>query len=87
MPNVTTRNSPCAICGYPIKAARGNGQQVRCPYCSTINEAVITQVSIPTPVFVGFIAFAAGVFFGPAILAATDTGADYLARQVRGRLG
>ena len=86
MPNVTTSNSPCGICGYPIKEANHVGAQVKCPYCGSINEA-ITQVSIPTPVFVGFICFAAGVLLGPAILAATDTGSDYLARQIRGRLG
>jgi len=81
-----TSSSPCGICAYPIQAPAYLGQQVKCPYCGSINQA-ITDVSIPTPVFVGFICFAAGVLLGPAILAATDTGSDYLARQVRGRLG
>ena len=83
---IATHSSPCAICRYPIKEADYVGQQVKCPYCGSINEA-ITQVTIPTPVFVGFICFAAGVFFGPAILAATDTGSDYMARHIRGRIG
>lgn len=83
---IATNSSPCAICRYPIQEATYVGQQVKCPYCGSINEA-ITQVTIPTPVFVGFICFAAGILLGPAILAATDTGSDYLARQIRGRIG
>ena len=86
MRDVATSNSPCAICRYPIQEPEYVGQEVKCPYCGSINEA-ITQVTIPTPVFVGFICFTAGVFLGPAILAATDTGSDYLARQIRGRIG
>jgi len=86
MPGISTNNAPCSICNYPIQAPTHEGQTVKCAYCGSINEA-ITQVTIPTPVFVGFICFAAGVLLGPALLAATDTGSDYLARQVRGRLG
>jgi len=85
-PRISTSNAPCAICKYPAPAPSHVGQQVKCAYCGSINEA-ITDVTIPTPVFVGFLAFAAGVFFGPAILAATDVGSDYLARQIRGRHG
>ena len=83
---VATNSSPCGICRYPIQEPTYVGQQVKCPYCGSINEA-ITQVTIPTPVFVGLLCFGAGVLLGPAILAATDTGSDYLARQIRGRLG
>ena len=83
---VATGNSPCAICHYPIQEPTYVGQQVKCPYCGSINEA-ITQVTIPTPVFVGIIAFTVGVFVGPAILALSQAGQDYLARQIRGRMG
>jgi len=86
MPGISTDNALCASCRYPIQTPAQVGQTVKCPYCTTINEA-ITQVVIPTPVFVGFVAFAAGVLLGPAILAATDAGSDYMARRIRERIG
>ena len=85
MPNIATESAPCAICQYPVREPTYVGQQVKCPYCGSINEA-ITQVTIPTPVFVSVIFFTVGVFVGPALLAASQWGQDYLASQVRGRL-
>jgi len=79
---ITTVNAPCHACHYPIQEPAYDRQQIKCPYCGAINEA-ITQVTIPTPVFVGFIAFVAGVLFGPALLAATDVGQRYLEERIR----
>lgn len=84
--NIRTDNALCAICRYPIMLPASQGQTARCPNCGTINES-ITQVTIPTPVFVGFVAFAAGVLLGPAILAASDAGSEYMARRIRERIG
>ena len=85
MNRVKDRSSPCTVCGFPITEATISGETVKCPYCSTINTA-ITDVTIPTPVFAGVVAFAVGVFVGPALLAATQWGQDYLAKQVRKRM-
>ena len=74
----------CAACGYPI-TAEFEGQTVDCPMCSQTNE--ITQgVTIPTPLFVGFIAFALGMIVGPAIIASTSEGRTWLEKQARAKI-
>jgi len=72
----------CAVCGYPL-AAEYVGQKVTCPMCGSVNEA-ISQITIPTPVFVGVVAFFAGMFFGPSIIATTTEGRKWLEEQARG---
>jgi phage FluMu protein Com len=85
MVNVAENNVPCAACNYPIPEFTYIGQQKKCPYCGTINEA-IAQVTIPTPVFVGFVCFGLGVLFGPALLATTAGGQSWMQRQIRERI-
>lgn len=88
MPSTTTtlNSSPCSICGYPIPEATYKGQQVKCPYCGTIHEA-IAQVTIPTSVLVGFLCFGAGMLFGRASLAYTQAGEEWLTKKARARIG
>lgn len=81
---VATNSSPCGICRYPIQEPTYVGQQVKCLYCGSINEA-ITQVTIPTPVFVGFVFFAVGALLGPSLWALTQGGSQYLARKATER--
>lgn len=73
----------CYSCGYPITARLG--KQIGCPSCGEINRA-ITGITIPTWLLVGTITFVAGVILGPSLLASTDAGSKYLARQVKTRL-
>ena len=56
MPTATI--SKCSSCGYPI-TAEFIGQQVTCPMCSTVNEA-ITGVEVPSVIFWGGLGFLAG---------------------------
>lgn len=74
----------CYSCGYPIAAAPGS--EISCPMCSNVNQAITQGVTVPTWLVVGLGAFAAGVFFGPTILASTEAGSKYLAKQVRAKL-
>ena len=74
--------SKCASCGYPL-AADVEGQTVTCPMCGTVNEAISQGVTIPTPVFVGFLAFGFGVLLGPALIATTAGGREWLEKQAR----
>ncbi len=48
----------CSGCNYPI-AASYVGEQIPCPMCSTVNEA-ITGVEVPSVIFWGGIGFLAG---------------------------
>lgn len=78
----------CPVCKFPIliKEDTYEGQQIKCPSCGSINEA-IAQVTIPTPVFVGILCFGFGALLGPALWATTKGGAELLARKARERLG
>jgi len=73
----------CAECGYPI-AADFPGQRISCPMCSTLNEA-ISQVTISTPVFVGLVTFALGMFLGPSIVASSSEGRKWLEKKAKGQ--
>lgn len=84
-PSETLSSTPCPVCNYPIQAPTHVGQQVKCPYCQSINEA-IAQVTIPTPVFVGIICFGLGVLLGPSVWATTQGGSEWLAKKARERL-
>lgn len=75
--------SGCSACGYPL-AAEYVGQVETCPMCSTINEAISQGVTIPTPVFIFTLAFFAGMFLGPALIATTSEGRSWLEKQARG---
>jgi len=74
----------CPACGYPV-AANFEGETAVCANCGEKMEATISQgVTIPTPVFIGVLAFAAGILIGPALLASTQTGQAWLMRQAKG---
>ena len=75
--------SKCPICGYPVQAEY-EGQSVVCAYCGEKLEAVITQgITIPTPLFIGVLAFLGGMLIGPAIIASTSEGRAWLEKQAR----
>lgn len=78
MPTLTK----CPVCSYPIQA-NVEGETTVCAYCGEKLEA-ISQVTIPTPLFVGVIAFGLGVLIGPALIATTAEGRSWLERQARG---
>lgn len=83
----TLNSTPCPVCNYPSKAPTYVGQQIKCPYCGTINEAIAQEgVTIPTPVFVGIIFFGLGVLLGPSVWATTQGGSEWLARKAKERL-
>ena len=73
----------CYSCGYPITAY--GGEQISCPMCNTINQA-ITQVTIPSWLLTLGIGLAVGILAGPAILASTEAGSKWLARQAKERI-
>lgn len=78
--------SKCASCGYPL-AAEYVGQQVTCPNCQTINQA-IAQAEVPIPLwfFAGAIGFVAGLILGPVVATTTKEGAAWMARRASERL-
>lgn len=73
----------CPSCGYPLMTSIG--QRVSCPNCGEASIAErISQVTIPTNLFIGVAAFVVGVFVGPAIIASTKRGQTYLEKVARG---
>ena len=74
--------SKCASCNYPL-AAEFEGQMTTCPMCSAVNEAISQGITISTPVFVGILAFLGGVLIGPALIASTAGGREWLEKQAR----
>lgn len=80
--------SKCAGCGYPL-AVTPLGTQVTCPNCKVTNESIagsIAAVTVPTPIVVGLLAFAAGVIVGPALLSGIQAGTRNLERRAVERL-
>jgi len=73
----------CAECSYPI-AAEHVGERATCPMCGTINQVIGQGVTIPTSLFVGIITFGLGMLLGPALIATTEGGRDWLEKQARG---
>ncbi len=79
-----TTLTKCAECGYPIEVSAA-GETAVCAYCGLHLEATVTQgVNIPTPLFVGLLAFSLGVLLGPALLTSTDEGRRWLQKQASG---
>jgi len=52
-----------------------------------IGGPAITQVVIPTNLFVGVVCFIAGAFIGPALWVSTKAGSEWLARKAKERIG
>ena len=79
-----TDSIPCPVCDYPIPMPNHVGQEVVCAYCGSIHKAI--AVEIPNTLFVGVIAFIVGVIVGPAVIAATQSGSEAMARKARAAL-
>lgn len=79
-----TKIGSCAVCDYPLPS-QFKGHEVTCPMCSTINEQIGQGITIPSTWFWGLIAFGAGVFLGPALIASTAGGRRWLEEQARFR--
>ncbi|MGQ9545920.1 MAG: hypothetical protein ACUVTR_01975 [Dehalococcoidia bacterium] len=81
----TLNTLPCPVCKFPILVRQHirEGQQIRCPSCGTISEAIAQGVTIPTSVFVGFICFGLGVLLGPALVATTAAGQRWMERMIK----
>jgi len=78
--------SSCPSCGYPLKIEYA-GQTAVCAYCGEGIEVIAQNgVTIPTPLFVGLVAFAFGMLLGPAIIATTSGGQKWLEEQARARV-
>jgi hypothetical protein len=73
----------CPTCGYPVMA-HFEGETLVCANCGQKMEVISQGISIPTPVFIGLLSFAAGMLFGPPLIASTKAGQDWLTRQARG---
>jgi len=52
-----------------------------------VGGPAITQVVIPTTLFVGVACFIAGAFVGPAFWVSTKAGSEWLARKAKERIG
>jgi len=72
----------CPVCSYPVEV-QSEGQTAVCAYC---NETLISQegITIPTGFFWGCVAFVAGMFLGPALVASSERGREWLQRQAKG---
>lgn len=75
----------CPVCSYPVSLSF-EGETATCAYCGEKLEAIARGVTIPTPLFVGLLAFGAGILFGPAIIASTSGGSKWLEEQARAGL-
>jgi len=88
----------CSQCSYPI-GVNYIGQTVKCPFCGhpqivteqevnmrSENGAVTQGVVLPTWLFWLSVGLAAGVLFGPTLLASSREGALRLARIAEERL-
>lgn len=83
---IDTESAPCAVCDFPIRIPTRVGENVKCPYCGSINEAIAQGITLPTSLVVGLLCFGAGVVLGPGLLASTKSGSEWLAKQARERL-
>lgn len=81
----TKLRGSCTSCGYPL-AVSHIGEQVSCPNCRSINEAIAQGVTIPTWLMTLGVGLGVGIIAGPAIMASTETGQKWLEKQVRERV-
>lgn len=78
--NQMNQIADCPVCGYPTEVP-GEGQETICAYC---NSPLIAQgITIPSGLFWGALAFAAGVFFGPVLLSSTKSGQRWLMEHAK----
>ena len=77
--------SSCPSCDYPL-SVEYVGQTAVCAYCGEDIEVIAQDeggVTLPTPLFVGLLAFGFGMLLGPAIIASTEGGQKWLEKQAR----
>jgi len=72
----------CPVCSYPIQI-QNEGQNVICSYCKS--SLIAQEVSIPSGIFWGTMAFVAGVFLGPVLLGSTKSGQRWLTERAKFR--
>lgn len=67
---------------------RPPGEKVICSNCQThlVMTDIGQDISVPAPIIVGLLGFVLGVIVGPALLATSDEGSKWLARQARAKL-
>lgn len=73
----------CPTCGFPIEASF-EGETTACANCGEKLEAISQGVTIPTWLLAGSIGLLTGIVLGPAILASTKSGQEWLVKQARG---
>ncbi len=83
MPQVATNSVSCPGCHYPI-GTPALGDQVKCPYCGEISQAIAMEV--PNTVVVGLACFFGGVLLGPAVYQVMQGASAWLARQAREKI-
>ena len=76
--------SKCPVCSFPM-SAEYQGQTAICADCGA-NLIAENGVTIPTPIFIGVISFALGMFIGPALIASTSEGRTWLEKQARAKI-
>lgn len=75
--------SACPVCGFPISAEYA-GQTVVCADCGTNLIAQDDEgVVIPKVLFWSLLSFGLGMFIGPALVATTKGGQEWLVKQAR----
>lgn len=85
---IATDSIPCPICHYPIQAPTQEGQQAKCPWCSTINEAITqSTVTLPTAILIAVFSFIGGAVVGHAAMISLRGGSEYLAAKAEKRFG
>ena len=83
---MTVKTAICSTCKYPLQEPVYDGQNVTCPYCNSINVAIAQGVTIPTWLLTLGIGLTVGIIAGPALLASTESGSQWLEKQVRERV-
>jgi phage FluMu protein Com len=85
---IETGSIPCSACHYPVQKPGYLGQQVKCPYCNTINEAIAqSTVTTPTAILIGIFSFIGGTVLGHAALISARGGSEYLTGKAEKRFG
>ena len=83
---IATDSIPCSACHYPIPKAEFVGQQVKCPWCGTIHEAIAqATVTLPTAILIGVFSFLGGAVVGHAAMISARGVSESLASKAEKR--
>lgn len=72
----------CPVCGFPVKENPVEGEALICANCGV--NLIADGITIPTGFFWGCVAFIAGIFLGPSIVASSERGRAWLKSQAKG---